>query len=82
MYYVYVLRSIKDGKQYVGVTAQHLTQKLTEHNQGSTRWTRAHRPFELLRSEEFLSKTLAIKREKFLKSGNGRKVLDNYLKKV
>ena len=77
MYRVYVLRSLKDGKRYVGVTSQTLDKRLLDHESGSTPWTRAHKPFELVRSEEYKSKTLALKREKFLKSGNGRRVLDS-----
>ena len=77
MFRVYVLKSLKSGKRYVGITSQSLEERLADHKSGSTAWTRAHKPFKLLRSEEFESKTLALKRERFLKSGAGRKVLDN-----
>jgi putative endonuclease len=81
MYHVYVLRSLKSGKRYVGITSVGLEKRLEAHASGSTAWTRAHKPFELVRVEEFESKSLALKREKFLKSGAGRRVLDNLLLK-
>ncbi len=77
MYKVYILKSQKTGKRYVGITSQSVKERLVDHNSGSTAWTRAHRPFELVYSQDFQSKTLALKREKFLKSGNGRRDLDN-----
>ena len=74
------MRSKKTGKRYVGITSQKLEDRLADHNSGSTVWTRDHKPFEMIRSEEFANKALALKREKFLKSGNGRRVLDNLIK--
>ena len=82
MYQVYVLRSLKNGKRYVGLTSKDLSKRLIGHKSGSTPWTRANAPFELVRSEEFEDKSLALKREKFLKSGIGRRVLDNLVGKV
>jgi len=46
-------------------------------NNGLNKFTSQNRPFRLIYSEEFSSKTEAIRREKFLKSGQGRKFLDN-----
>ena len=80
MYRVYVLRSSKTRKRYVGMTSQSLEERLAGHKSGSTAWTRAHKPFDLVHSEEFKTKALALKRERFLKSGNGRRVLDNIVK--
>jgi putative endonuclease len=74
---VYVLRSLKTRKRYVGVTEQPLEARLNDHNWGRVNWTSSHRLFELLYSEVFESAELAGKREKFLKTGKGRKVLDN-----
>ena len=76
MFYVYVLRSLKNNKRYVGFTAKQPKERLREHNFGTSKWTRANKPFKLVYKEDFVSKTEAIKREKFLKSGQGRKHLD------
>ncbi len=76
MFYVYVLRSLRNNKRYVGYTARPPLDKLAEHNMGSTRWARQNRPFILLHTEEFENSTEARKRELFLKSGKGRQLLD------
>lgn len=80
MYHVYVLRSQKSLKRYVGITSQSPDEKLKEHNSGATAWTRANRPFQLIYFEDFDNKTIALKRERFFKTGNGRKVLDKLIK--
>ena len=74
--YVYILKSLKDGSIYIGST-QDLEQRLDFHNKGYSRYTRTKIPWELKRIEEYGDKTIALKREKFLKTGDGRKVLKN-----
>jgi putative endonuclease len=73
---VYVLRSLRNDKRYVGYTGKMPTEKLAEHNSGATRWTRSNRPFELIHCEEFGDAKSARQRENFLKSGRGRQWLD------
>lgn len=74
---VYVLESLRHGKRYVGVTDRDVEIRVKEHNAGVTSWTRENGPFKLIRTEEYDSMDLALRREKFLKSGKGRKVLEN-----
>ena len=74
-YYVYILRSIKDGKWYTGFTAD-LRKRFTQHNNKST-YTKGRGPFELIYYEAYKNKTDARSREKQLKSGQGK----GYLKK-
>jgi len=76
MYIVYVLRSIRNNKRYVGSTSKSAVERLKEHNQGTTQWTRQNGPFKLIHTEKFDTVTKARHREKFLKSGQGRKWLD------
>jgi len=76
MYWVYVLRSLKSKKRYVGSTSKEPLMRLKEHNAGVTKSTSPHRPYDLVYREIFDNKTDALKREKFLKSGQGRKYLD------
>jgi putative endonuclease len=73
---VYVLRSLKNGKRYVGYSSKPPSAKLEEHNGGATRWTRQNRPFMLLHHEIFDDAKTARRREIFLKSGKGRQWLD------
>ena len=79
MHSVYVLKSLKNGKCYVGYTGKKVAVRLKEHNTGSNSFTRLNRPFVLLRSEQYGDKKMALKREHFLKSGQGRKFLNELL---
>ena len=72
-----MLRSTVSKKRYVGSTGKDPSVRLREHNSGSNKFTKGHKPFELIYTEEFESKTDAIKRERFLKSGQGRSFLDS-----
>ncbi|MFY9462003.1 MAG: GIY-YIG nuclease family protein [Candidatus Sungiibacteriota bacterium] len=74
MWYVYILRSKRDGMLYTGYT-ENLEQRLREHNNGWVSSTAKRKPLVLIRSEEYSSKETASVREKFLKSGRGRKQL-------
>ena len=76
MFHVYVLRSLKNNKRYVGYSGKTPMEKLAEHNGGATRWTRNNKPFELIHHEEFGDARSARQRENFLKSGRGRHWLD------
>lgn len=78
MYYVYVLQSSKDKSLYIGYTAD-LKQRLVDHNEGKSKATRLKVPFKLIYYEAFLNKFDALNREKYLKSGYGRKTLQNAL---
>lgn len=76
MFIVYVLKSLKNSKRYIGQTSKNVFDRLHEHNTGSNIWTRQNGPFNVIYSEEYDNKTEAIRREHFLKSGQGRKWLD------
>jgi len=76
MFIVYILRSLKNRKRYIGYTSKDAYVRLKEHNLYSNKWTKANGPFKLIYSEVYESKTEAIKREHFLKSGQGKKWLD------
>ena len=76
---MYVLKSAKNQKRYIGSTKLEPRLRLRQHNSGSNTWTRQNGPFYLIYTEDYQSKTEAIKRERFLKSGVGRKFLDENL---
>ena len=80
MFIVYVLRSQKNEKRYVGFTSKSLTQRLDWHRWGLTAWTKQNGPFDLLYSEEYGDKQSALRRESYLKTGQGRRTLDHILK--
>lgn len=66
MFYVYVLRSKKDGKIYIGVTSN-LRQRFREHNTKKVGSTRYRTPLILVYYEAYRSFKDAINREKKLK---------------
>jgi putative endonuclease len=78
MYYVYVLLSEKDNKFYIGFTKD-LKGRLTEHQKGKVPSTKHRRPLKLIYYEASLNESDAIKREKYFKTGYGRRFLKNRL---
>ena len=78
MYYTYVLKSLCHGTRYVG-SAGDVGSRLIEHNTGKCRYTSGRRPWEIVYQEEYKTRREAMKREKFLKSGQGRTFLDAIL---
>jgi putative endonuclease len=85
MHYVYILRSNKDNKMYIGCTSN-LQKRLDLHNSGKVPATTRRRPLELIYYEAFRHKENAYAREKWLKTGWGRahinKMLNNELKSL
>ena len=79
MFYVYVLKSLKNKKRYIGSTKLFPEERFKQHNYGSNNWTKHNGPFELIHKEIYSNITEARKRENFLKSGVGRKFLDETL---
>ncbi len=79
MYYVYVIRSVRDKQLYTGFTGD-LKNRLHEHNSGRVPSTRRRIPFDLIYYEACLSEGDALAREKYLKSGMGKRYLRNRLK--
>ena len=79
-YYVYVLRSKKDNIWYAGFTAD-LRKRFREHNANITGWTKGRGPFEIIYGEFCKNITDARSREKYLKSGMGKRYLKNRLKR-
>ena len=73
-FYVYILRSLADGRRYIGLTND-ARRRLQEHNGGHTISTRGRRPFVIDHVEEFDDRNTAREREKYLKSGAGRRYL-------
>jgi len=72
MYFVYFLKSIKDGGVYIGCTGLTPLVRLEKyHNAGRVRSTKPRRPFCILHYEEYSDKSEAFKREYFLKSPAG-----------
>jgi putative endonuclease len=71
---VYILKSEKDFKWYIGCTAD-LGKRISEHNEGRVLSTKSRRPFILLYAEEFSDKYEAFRMERFYKSVKGKRIL-------
>jgi len=78
MFYTYVLLSKKDDKFYIGHTND-LKGRKKEHFNGKVTSTKNRRPLKLIYYEACLNEFDAIKREKYFKSGYGRRFLKNRL---
>ena len=79
MFYVYLLKSVKDDNWYTGYT-EDLQKRILEHNQGKNFSTKNRGPFKLMYYEAGLNEKDAKAREKYLKTGMGKKYLRNRLK--
>lgn len=80
MYYTYLLLSKQDNRWYTGYTGD-LQKRFKEHNEGRNFSTKNRGPFELIYYEACVNEEDAQAREKFLKSGPGKKFLKNRLKR-
>jgi putative endonuclease len=81
MYYIYILKSFSTGKRYTGHTSN-LLARLNSHNSGDTPSTKNRGPWEIIYTEEYSSRSEAMKREKFLKTGKGREFLKSILNEI
>lgn len=77
---MYILQSLRDKKTYVGITRD-LGLRLEKHRQGEVESTKNRRPLKLIGYEAYLTKEEAAKREKYLKTSDGRKELSIRFKK-
>ena len=66
-YYIYVLKSEKDGKLYTGYTKD-LKLRFEKHNKGTVESTKDRKPFKLIYYEACLNQQDATRREKYLKT--------------
>lgn len=79
MFYVYVLESQCHDRMYVGFASQ-LQQRFAEHNHGLVFSTKPYRPWQLIHYEAYLSEKDARRRERYLKTSQGMRLLKRMLK--
>jgi putative endonuclease len=79
-YYVYVLQSIENSKEFYIGSTHDLKKRLTKHNRGINFSTRPYAPWRLIFYEAYLFKEDALRREKYLKTNKGSKVIKQMLK--
>ena len=80
MHYTYILKSKNDGKYYTGST-NNLRKRFWQHNNGKSSYTKGRGPYSLIYYEACLHEDDARSRELFLKSGMGKRYVNNRLKR-
>ncbi|MDQ3545567.1 MAG: GIY-YIG nuclease family protein [Verrucomicrobiota bacterium] len=75
LFHVYVLRSMKTGRRYVG-SCEDVPERLRRHNAGHSKATRHAVPWVILHSESFVDRAAAMKKERYFKTGRGRDELN------
>jgi len=80
MFYTYVIKNKKGNRLYTGSTND-LRKRFNQHNEGKSTWTKKRGPWNLICYETCLNEEDARSREKYLKSGMGKRYLKNRLKR-
>ena len=78
-YYVYIIESIKNNVLYIGFT-NNLKNRLQEHNRGLYFSTKTQKPWRLIHFEAYLNEEDAKRREGYLKTNQGSRLLKRMLK--
>jgi len=73
-FFVYIIQSQKDNSFYIGQT-NNIQDRLSRHNQGRSQYTKPKRPWKLLYSEEFETRSEAVKREVEFKAFHRKDIL-------
>ncbi len=80
MFYTYILKSKKDGKMYTGFTKD-LRKRFKQHNDNLDGYTKGRGPFKIIYYEACENEYDARSREKYLKSGKGKRYIKSRLKR-
>jgi len=78
-FYVYILQSLKNKELYVGYTTD-LQRRFKEHNSGKNFSTKPYMPWQLIHYEAYLNEEDVKRREKYLKTSQGSRLLKRMLK--
>lgn len=78
MFYVYVLEGVRRNL-YIGFTHD-LKKRLSEHNRGLNRSTKSYIPWKLIYYEACMNEQDAKRREQYLKTNQGSRLLKRRLK--
>jgi putative endonuclease len=80
MFYTYILKSKKDGKMYTGYTTD-LRKRFKQHSDNLDGYTKGRGPFQLIYYEASIDEYDVRSREKYLKSGKGKRYIKSRLKR-
>ena len=80
MYFMYILYSLSRDRYYIGAT-QDTALRLTQHNSGRTKSTSSGKPWVLVHTESFDTRSEALKRETEIKNKKSRRYIEFLLQK-
>ena len=79
MWKMYIIYSKKIDRYYTGVTDD-IEWRLERHNQGWGRYTKRGIPWVVVHTEDYNTKSKALKREREIKNRKSRKFIENLIK--
>ena len=78
-WYIYILRSLNNKELYIGFTSD-INKRLKEHNRGLVFSTKPYLPWRIIHFEAYRDENDAKRREKYLKTSQGSRLLKRMLK--
>jgi putative endonuclease len=78
-FYTYILKSELNGRYYIGCCSD-VAVRLIRHNQGATPSTKPYRPWSIVWTEKFDSKSEAIIREQMIKRMKSRAYIESLIR--
>ncbi|MEK7553648.1 MAG: GIY-YIG nuclease family protein [Patescibacteria group bacterium] len=80
MFYIYIIKSLKTKKYYIG-SSSNIEKRLKQHNSYRVKSTKSFVPWELIYTESFTNRNIAVKREQQLKNWKSREAIEKLIKK-
>lgn len=74
MFYVYFLKSQVNADLYIG-SCENIDKRVKRHNSGLVKSTKAYVPWKLVGTESYNTRSEAVRRERFLKTGQQKELL-------
>ena len=78
MFLIYILKSEKNGKYYIGSTSN-LIKRLKKHNSGEVKSTKTLIPLKIVYTERYSTNSQARKRESYIKKRKSRKYVESLI---
>ncbi len=79
-HFIYILYSDLRNRYYIG-SSENVERRLERHNQGATKSTKSGRPWKIVYTEEYESKSDALKRELYIKRMKSRVYIEKLIER-
>jgi len=80
MFYLYIIKSLKTGEYYIG-SSSNVEERLKQHNDGKVKSTKLLLPWQIIYTESFTNRSVAVKRERQLKNWKSREAIERLIEK-